>query len=1162
MNGGNKMNKRIISLLLSLVMILGLVLSPGITANAWAGTMGSLNGNDVTEASVGNPFTDVPEDSFYCVPVLWALENGITTGATATTFNPNGVCQRAAVATFLWRAAGNPEPNTADNPFVDVKESDFFYKAVLWAVEKGITNGSDATHFNPYGVCNRAQVVTFLHRAKGSPAPSNADLPFTDVPTGAWYAVPVAWAVENGITNGLSATGFGPNAACNRAQVVTFLYRAYSVKAPVCAHVGLRAVEAKTPTCTEPGNITYWYCADCGKYFDDSEAGSEIACADTIIAATGHTLGADASCTEDQICTVCGRVIATANGHIPGVEATCTEPQRCMVCQIVLAEATGHSLTYVEERDPVSKDDPGNRAYWQCTICGKCYLDEAATKEIAIENTAWEIFKVTYYCDENKMKQVVWYKVGFEVEELPEPVIDGYQFNYWKDGNGKRINYISAENTENLELYADVTIEEYTIYLGGTWNYDNISYNITKRVDLPIPYEDGLTFAGWRDAEGKVVESTDSVGVKRWYIPAGTTGDIALMAQWKDNRNLVVPDTESAEDRYIDGGYDENAGYYWFVYSLGEIRNVVLDEESKLIKTDHAGGHISGSLTLAETKTVEKSVAESFGSSVCHAVVTSTNWEQVKGWQETDTGRTGCTITVGAEAGPEFAKVKTEVAVGLEYEKSASVSEDFSVGGGTEESDEKTYTMENNISYSESLSLTTERTMNLAHDVAPGNYYFANIGTVKVYAFVVFDPVTNTIGLETYSILEKETSTTVLSDKKDDREYVSDPLVYDVHIDGINSTLNSHYFVQYLANNGVTDEDGVLESLLKMYPRDTEVQLEGANLFDYTGYSFDKWVTVLGDEYEAGKTVSNLADPGKMIVLNAHWNAHKYTIEYHANKPGHASANVQNMPADAVCRYDTSVTLGEAPALTGWTFGGWYLDAACTEKLGDAGAVIEKANLTTEPNGEVTLYARWTPNSYAVTYDANGGTVEPAWESKVFDQAYGPLPVPVRVNCTFGGWYLNSEPITDATFVTRPEDHTLTAHWSIPTAGSWESDDRDKKITESGWTEYWQTGLNREALRELGHTEIVLTVKIAGHFLGNDWFKADWFFDLYDRLDKKLLTEKESAWSNSWSSRTFTYTLGIDAIRDDGTIKVRYDHEGDSWDDWGLGQVTVTTAVK
>ena len=175
----------------------------------------------------GNPFTDVPVGSFYAEPVLWAVENNITTGASENSFNPNGQCLRAQVVTFLWRAEGCPEPESLSNPFVDIKESDFYFKAVLWAVEKGITNGSDATHFNPFGVCNRAQVVTFLHRAKGSPAPASMELPFTDVPAGTWYAAPIAWAVEKGITNGLSATAFGPNAACNRAQVVTFLYRAY-----------------------------------------------------------------------------------------------------------------------------------------------------------------------------------------------------------------------------------------------------------------------------------------------------------------------------------------------------------------------------------------------------------------------------------------------------------------------------------------------------------------------------------------------------------------------------------------------------------------------------------------------------------------------------------------------------------------------------------------------------------------------------------------------------------------------------------------------------------------------------------------------------------------------------------------------------------------------
>ena len=175
-----------------------------------------------------NPFTDVPEGSFYYDPVLWAVENGITNGTTPTTFGPNDPCMRAHVVTFLWRAAGSPEPGSDNNPFVDVKPTDFYYKAVLWAVENGITNGIDATHFGPTSYCNRAQVVTFLHRALGNPEPASQDNPFTDVPAGSFYYKPVLWAVENGVTNGMSETAFGPNSICNRAQIVTFLYRAFT----------------------------------------------------------------------------------------------------------------------------------------------------------------------------------------------------------------------------------------------------------------------------------------------------------------------------------------------------------------------------------------------------------------------------------------------------------------------------------------------------------------------------------------------------------------------------------------------------------------------------------------------------------------------------------------------------------------------------------------------------------------------------------------------------------------------------------------------------------------------------------------------------------------------------------------------------------------------
>ena len=178
-------------------------------------------------AKLENPFNDVAPGSFFYEPVMWAIENGITNGTSATTFGPNDQCMRAHVVTFLWRAVGSPEPTRTDNPFVDVKPSDFYYKPVLWALENGITSGMDATHFGPTAYCNRAQVVTFLYRTMGSPELESAENPFTDVAKGSFYEKPVLWAVKNGITNGLSATTFGPSTICNRAQIVTFLYRAF-----------------------------------------------------------------------------------------------------------------------------------------------------------------------------------------------------------------------------------------------------------------------------------------------------------------------------------------------------------------------------------------------------------------------------------------------------------------------------------------------------------------------------------------------------------------------------------------------------------------------------------------------------------------------------------------------------------------------------------------------------------------------------------------------------------------------------------------------------------------------------------------------------------------------------------------------------------------------
>lgn len=172
-----------------------------------------------------NYFVDVFANDYYYDAVLWAVENGITNGTSATTFSPSNPCTRAQMATFLWRAAGSPEPVGSTNPFVDVSADAYYAKAVQWAYEQGITGGTSATTFSPDETCTRGQMATFLWRNAGSQAPVSSANQFADVPADKYYAVAVQWAYEQKITSGTSATTFSPDADCTRAQMVTFLYR-------------------------------------------------------------------------------------------------------------------------------------------------------------------------------------------------------------------------------------------------------------------------------------------------------------------------------------------------------------------------------------------------------------------------------------------------------------------------------------------------------------------------------------------------------------------------------------------------------------------------------------------------------------------------------------------------------------------------------------------------------------------------------------------------------------------------------------------------------------------------------------------------------------------------------------------------------------------------
>lgn len=174
-------------------------------------------------------FVDVATGSYYEDAVDWAVENGITKGTDDTHFSPDGICTRAQAVTFLWRAAGSPKPETRAMPFTDVPVGSYYYDAVLWAVENGITKGTSDTTFSPNMTCSRAQIVAFLWRSEKSPAAGTAN-PFADVKSDAYYADAVLWAVKENITKGTTSTTFSPNAGCTRAQIVTFLYRAYQGK--------------------------------------------------------------------------------------------------------------------------------------------------------------------------------------------------------------------------------------------------------------------------------------------------------------------------------------------------------------------------------------------------------------------------------------------------------------------------------------------------------------------------------------------------------------------------------------------------------------------------------------------------------------------------------------------------------------------------------------------------------------------------------------------------------------------------------------------------------------------------------------------------------------------------------------------------------------------
>ena len=368
----------------------------------------------------------------------------------------------------------------------------------------------------------------------------------------------------------------------------------------------------------------------------------------------------------------------------------------------------------------------------------------------------------------------------------------------------------------------------------------------------------------------------------------------------------------------------------------------------------------------------------------------------------------------------------------------------------------------------------------------------------------------------------------------------------------------SEYNVSYNANGGT----GNMDDSVHVYNQAKQLT---KNTFVKTGWSFAGWNTEAdgsGTQYADEAQVMNLvSESGVRVPLYAQWTPVPYKVSWNTGVGYTITVNrtKSNVTGTGVLASGAAVYYGDELTITYTASTGYSFSTYGAKTI-----TVGEDNI-----GPDKIYASATPINYLVTYDANGGTyqlngnaVSSSTATKSYDSNYGTLPVPERFNCDFVGWYNGSTKVESNTQITTASDHTLVAKWSPKTSGYWTSGDRNENVSTSGRTEYWPTGLNRDALKEAGYTEFTLKIKMDGKFDSGDWFKADWWFEIYAPAGNRVVEENQSHWDTDWETREFSYTISLDAIRDDGTLLVWYDHSGDGNDDFKLGKLEIWTTAK
>lgn len=898
-----------------------------------------------------------------------------------------------------------------------------------------------------------------------------------------------------------------------------------------CTHADLTEVPAKPATCTVDGNIQYYSCNDCGKHFSDKEATTSLVWSEVIVEATGHNEVIDepvpptydkTGLTEGSHCDVCGEVFVEQK-EVPALQANY------------------HSITY---RNLNGAETPAETQY--------------------AEHTG--------------------------LMEMPEPELPGYTFLGWYTASqgGTIVDYIPAGSTQDYILYARWELITYTINYFEAPNYEGATtYTVEDEIYLNEPNWPGLGFTGWKEENGNV--ATETVEGKTVYkIAPGTTGNLKLTANWKLMRNIATLGT----NKVMLAEYNAETGRYMFIYELGTIENVVLEQMSSSLLYQHTG---AGDFTLemASENTLEESIADSITRTISKSVSSSSEWESSKDWAKENSDEHSTHVDIGLEIGNDISFVKASIEAGYGYAHTSTSSwgGSESKGGSYGEETENGEEVGSSFSYLESLTTSSLTSVTISADAPKGYYDYVQAGNIRVFGLVNYVPsgvegVKGTYYLNTYSMLDNMHGVVLYYPTVNElNNPTCETLQYSIPRDDIEAKIEESYFVKYDANGG----EGVMYDTLHTVGGTEKL---AKNTFTREGYLFMGWETRgkvedpdagnYGEEIATGTYTDEqiintpLASQGETVTMYALWEKIDYTIEYQGNKPALGSTYVDYLPGNAACKYDEDVTLGAAPTLAGYTFGGWYFDSTCTQKAGDAGETLVKPNLTSEHGGIVKLYAKWTANSYKLKFDTVGGAMEQTEMDVVFDSSFSSTATPVKDGYEFLGWILpDGSELTMPAYWRYAEDVTVTAKWlktkevlefRIGYKAANKRDDKDNLVTDSDNVFDWiDPMMDRKTLIDQGYTKLSVKVHI-WLYEKNDGNKDFWIMPYYDKDGSSLAHKRFASTKGKWNEHEFSFdvqSLSDSTFNDACAFWLEYGAEGNQGDDWYRGDTWITIeAVK